>query len=226
MKKLLLTVTVALATAGAPLAQGSFTLTPSTATLAGTSGIFDITVGINTASTDLSSFDLFLGSNSAGASAFSITGNTPFVAASSSGAPSYPDAFAAPAGVSSGNYYTFQNYDPNDVGARSTDDLGFSYSLDQTISSGSILLTTLHFSYNFASLPASGTSYTFSTTPGTTTNYGSYFYNGANGGFARDNTGTGSFTVSTVPEPSTWSLVGLGGLAFVGVTVLRRRRTV
>jgi PEP-CTERM motif len=36
--------------------------------------------------------------------------------------------------------------------------------------------------------------------------------------------GTYTLTIAAVPEPATWSLIGLGGLASVGLNVLRRRR--
>jgi hypothetical protein len=38
-------------------------------------------------------------------------------------------------------------------------------------------------------------------------------------------TTAGAYTITIVPEPATWSLLGLGGLAAVGLNVLRRRRS-
>src|SRR5205807_3458463 len=150
----------------------------------------------------ISSFDLFLGSNSAGANAFSIGSNTTLVDplnANHAGANTYPDAFAAPTNPSNPvNYFTFENYDPDGSGNRPTDDLGWAYSSDQTITGGTIQLETLHFTFSFGSAPAPGTMWTFSTTPGTSTgSYHSYFF--SNNLTTFNATTQGTFTVTFVP---------------------------
>jgi hypothetical protein len=227
MKKLLLTLTCAGLMSSAAFAASSFTTNMTNYIISGTSGSFNVTISLNTNVSTISSFDLFLGSNSAGANAFSIFSNTSLQTGSASaGSPSYPDAFAAPTmPANPANYFTFENYDPDGAGSRPTDDLGFSYSTDKTISGGTIQLETLNITYSFGSAPANGTTWTFSTTPSGSTNpapYGSYFY--SNNLQTFNSTGQGMFTVTFVPEPATWSLLGLSGLGTIGLNVLRYRR--
>src|SRR5437870_6094016 len=139
MKKLLLILTSTVFMSGAAFAAGTWTFTPSTTSISGLTGSVDVTLSLTTTSANISSWDMFLGSNSAGANAFSLDPATTSLQTGSaaSGAGSYPDAFAAPTnavGVNGTNYFTFQNYDPdNSTNGRDVADQGFSFSTDKTI---------------------------------------------------------------------------------------------
>ncbi len=232
MKKLLLTLTCVIAIAGAAFAQSSWSLTPSTSTLSGPTGTFTVTVALNTTASNVFNFDFFLGSNSAGADAFTITSVSSLQGvANSAGFPTFPDEFLAPTNAANPQNYGFAytQYDPDDPdpndanGDRSLNDLGLVYTSDKAVSGGAINLETITFSYNFASL-APGTSFTFMTTDGTTTSPGFNSTPYSDGGDTLIPTIQGSFTVTEVPEPSTW-LAGIGAAGVIAFTILRRRAT-
>lgn len=198
-------------------ATGTITLTPSSSQISNSSGSFNVTVALSGATANnISSFDLFLQSNSTGADSFTITNTTPVLDsanATRATTPQFPDPFTMTGSTQSG---FFQN----------THDQGFAYGDgDQTLS-GPTTLETLQISYNFGSAPANGTTFTFGTSAsgaGGPNTKGTYFYSD---GFATYNqiTTPGSFTVTVVPEPATWSLFGLGGIGTFALQALRRRR--
>jgi hypothetical protein len=216
MKKLALIAALAGLSVTSAFAAGTLTATPSTNQISATSGTFNVTVSLSSAATNISAFDLFLQSNSAGANAFTITNTVPVLDAAEpptrATTPQFPDTFTTTGSTQSG---FFQN----------THDQGFAYGTDQTLS-GSTTLETLTISYNFASAPAPGTSFTFGTTASganSPNTKGTYFYSD---NFATYNqiTTPGSFTVSVVPEPATCSLLGLGATGTFLLQLLRKRR--
>ena len=229
MKKLLLTLSWVLTIAGAAHAQSSWSLTPSTPTLSGLTGTFTVTVALSTTASNVFNFDFFLGSNSAVADAFTITDVSSLQgAANSAGFPTFPDQFLAPTNPANPQNYGFAytQYDPDDPdpndtdGDRSLNDSGLVYTSDKAVSGGAINLETITFSYNFASL-APGTSFTFMTTDGTTTSPGFNSTPYSDGGDTLIPTDQGSFTVTEIPEPSTW-LAGIAAIGVIGFTMRRR----
>jgi len=223
MKNVLLMLSCVLTVASATFAQSSFNTDQSNYNISGLTGSFNVTISLAVPSpTNLSSFDLFLQSNSPGANQFTITNTVSVLdpaGASPATNPQYPSTFAT---------------DPSFPGATSvTDhDLGFGYansdpnspSLDEPIS-GTTALETLTVSYNFASPPASDTTFTFSTTPSGTTGpayKGSYYYSNDLITFNGADQANFAVTFSAVPEPSTW-LAGLASLGVIAFAMARRR---
>jgi len=117
----------------------------------------------------------------------------------------------------------------NVAGNENRFDLGASLSNapgDPGLAPNTYLVAQITFSISGAITPGS---YTLGTIPSTATQ-GS-FPDFGKGAVASNNAGTSSvnipatfYTVTIVPEPATWSLMVLGGLACVGVTAMRRRR--
>jgi hypothetical protein len=97
-------------------------------------------------------------------------------------------------------------------------DMGFSATPAQTVPQTNQPLETLHFSIANSVLPGT---YTFSTT--TTANAGQFFSDVSDSNGAVFEGQPGTFQITVVPEPSTWSLLGLGSLGSVGLALRRRR---
>ena len=201
----------------APIAaQNSISASPSTFSISSASGFFDVTLSLSTSASNISAFDLFLQSVSPNINSgnFSISLTSAVIGATAAAAGQNPDAISTTSPYSNS-------------GARATNgvDQGFSYSADQTITGGNFTLETLRISYSFSSLPSAGTSFTFTTTPsGLGGAPGTYFYSNNFATFNTINT-PASFTVSVVPEPSTYTLVGCGILAMLTAAGWRRRLT-
>ncbi|MBV9010118.1 MAG: PEP-CTERM sorting domain-containing protein [Verrucomicrobia bacterium] len=212
MKKLLLTLTCVAAVAGAAYSQtASFSLQNNGTNMVtvGSTGTFTLNLygtfqGIPSGYvTD--GYSLFLEATPQNnfTSAVSITSATPF---------QYPDPTS-----SYPQTFTYSLGSP-DAGQSTTQDLGFTAN-GSTGTTGNY--TNLHLTdYTFSLNGLAPGTYTLTTT----TASGISYDNPTTGDFEFANAPQTTFTINVVPEPSTWSLLGLGGLAAVGMTMLRRRR--
>jgi len=208
-KTLLLSLAIAASIASSALAQTpsgtTFSFTPTTQNVA-LGGNFNVTISLSgtTPPANITAYDLYLVTAAANSGFFRITSSTPTGPFNASG-PTIP-----PSG------------DPFSTAAASgfvRNGLNLGYSGPPQNPPYSISLQSINIALN-PGVPL-GT-HTFFTS--TVANANGFFsdVSDTNGGVFT--VGQGSFQIAVVPEPSTWSLVGLGGLACIGMTVLRRRR--
>jgi hypothetical protein len=206
MNKILLTAIAALGLlAQSAFAQYTFSASPTTQTASG--GTFSVTFSLqdtgNTVATNAAAFDLYIATAAANSGLFSITGVTGQGVWTSSG----PNPLLFPDSLSTAG--TAGN-------VRNNVDLGFSATSPQT-GPFTQQIELINFSYT-----AGPGTYVFSST--TTANAGAFYSDVSNSNGDVVEGAPGTFTITIVPEPATWSLLGLGGLAAVGMSVLRRRR--
>ena len=206
MNKIILTAVVALGllaqSAFAAVPNYTFSASPLTQNVSG--GTFQVTLSLqDSGPNNAAAFDIYIATAAANSGLFSITSATGQGVWTNSGPGSFsPDAL---------NIAAASGFVRNNI------DMGFSASSPQS-APFTQAIEILAFSYT-----AGPGTYTFSTT--TTANAGGFYSD------VSDSTGNsviegspGTFTITIVPEPATWSLLGLGGLATVGLNVLRRRR--
>jgi hypothetical protein len=206
MNKILLTAVVALGLlAQSAFAQYTFSASPTSQIVAAGAGTFNVTFSLQVTNTNtIAAFDLYIATAAANSGLFTITSATGQGTWLASGPPgtAFPDIIddAAAAGF-----------------VRNSNNMGFSALTPQT-GPFTQAIVTLGFSYTGLGVG----SYVLSTT--TTANAGAFFSDVSDTDGNVTEGAPGVFTITVVPEPATWSLLGLGGLAAVGLNVLRRRR--
>jgi hypothetical protein len=202
MNKILLTAVAALGLlAQSAFAQYTFSVSPTTLSPSG--GTFSVTISLqDTGPVNAAAFDLYIATAAANSGLFSITGVTGLGVWTSSG----PNPLLFPDSLSTAAASGF---------VRNNVDLGFSATSTQN-APFTQAIETINFSYT-----AGPGTYVFSTT--TTANAGAFYSDVSNSNGDVVEGAPGTFTLA-IPEPATWSLLGLGGLAAVGMNVLRRRR--
>lgn len=212
MKLFLGAICAAVLLAHSAFAQITLTATPSTQTVDLTSSnLFNVTISISGAPANMVGFDLWIETIAANSGFFSIVDATPSGGSPfdfPSGSAIYPDVINTTNSSHSGF-------------AQNADSQGFVSSSPQSYNGP---LVTLQLAVN-AGTPT-GATYNFSTTEfatsGTRGSSVSTFSGGNSGTAFVDNPAT--FSVTVVPEPSTWSLLALAAVAGLGIKRIRRKR--
>lgn len=214
MKKLLLALLVTGLVASSAFSQGTAVVawTNQSATIVNPGQSFNITFslqsGINPNLLVVSGFDLFIESNNANVDGnFSITARSLVSTGTNADTPTYPDTLTT-AGSSESGF------------AENQHDQGVFFDTDQNVPTDLLTLTILV----GANAPA-GT-YTFVNSNSTNGGKETLIFGGASTAddLNQYSVNQASFQISVVPEPATWSLLGLGGVGALGMTMLRRRR--
>lgn len=192
----------------------SLTATPSTQTVdLSSSNVFNVTFTLSVSGptpSDLSGFDLYIETIAANSGYFSITMATPGATSpfdEGSGPGDYPDPLSADGGHA--------GYVQN------SGSQGFTSLSDVTTPFSNVVVTL---SFTVAANTPNGM-YMFQSTGSSSTNLYSSISGGGDDGFNTYYIQTpATFSINVVPEPSTWSLLGLGVFAWLGLTIMRRHR--
>ena len=222
MKKTILLTLILATVASYAFAQtgvsgSSWVITPATQGPVASNSSFTINLAINGAAppSPLDGFDLWIVTSSANSGLFTIASATysaPFTN------PSPSRTFNDPINTATDSAFVVNTIDLGNISVAPGSDPSAPYSnlplMTLTINTGVLAPNTTYSFFTSTSATATSVSGGF--------NRFSDFLDQAGGTWTTTAT---QFDITTaVPEPATWSLLGLGGLASLAITMLRRRR--